>query len=710
MAPERAGWTLTAAAVFGLVVSAPAQTTSPSSPVAASKASTKAKDGEAPLAKKERVSQLAAIKVELAWLANQLTFPHPLAVRADGDHLEIGGQVPSAAVRDMAARLAQDESGLNVVNKIVVQPYPLPPVAKQSNEVMCRNAFVALSKDFSSLMPTIQLEAAANGQLKITGTIPTYEQKLAVSRRLSQLSCCTSVVNQLNVTKEESANPSLAKANSDGTKAVSTESKLTSAVTVNPTMPLPPAASAVTASRPVQVSASIQTSPVPPQPVVKPVSPNSVPATVSSTQTRPPALPAAAPVTASVMRTGNSIPMASGPVTAPVSSATSAPIETPYGASKVAVLTAKMDPSAVANRPVGNATSSSGAPVASFATPYGGTKSTESTPAVASAPINRATPYGGTKTSDSTAKVEVASSNNRATPSSGSVNSEPGPRIVNLNGNTPAPVNPPKPVDQAALRSLPSTTSTSPHYPNASSESTQPVNVTLAGSASKSAPIVQMSATKPANSSTSPSASALTAPRVTPTNQPVATASAPRLYPVTGQEAGMHVTAAVPAANSSSAPILQTSASTPTNAMPTTKTPAPTTAPATLRSYPITSWDNAGTKQPVAQPAPQPAPSAITLASAQSPAKPSADPRLSAPPVGANGGVSSKVVLLLQQRIEMSCAGEVRDVQVIPQSSQSLLVRFKVSNAYQGQALSQKILRMKELAPYQVKLEVQVSS
>jgi hypothetical protein len=64
---------------------------------------------------------------------------------------------------------------------------------------------------------------------------------------------------------------------------------------------------------------------------------------------------------------------------------------------------------------------------------------------------------------------------------------------------------------------------------------------------------------------------------------------------------------------------------------------------------------------------------------------------------------------MLQQRIERVCTGQARDVQVVPESSNSLLVRMKVRNIATGQQVGQKVLSLPELAPYQVKLEVQIA-
>jgi hypothetical protein len=69
----------------------------------------------------------------------------------------------------------------------------------------------------------------------------------------------------------------------------------------------------------------------------------------------------------------------------------------------------------------------------------------------------------------------------------------------------------------------------------------------------------------------------------------------------------------------------------------------------------------------------------------------------------------ANVQRMLQQRIEQAAHG-AWDVQVLPQSSNSVLVRMRVRNTSAGQQLGQRIMNLPDLKPYQVKMEVQVGS
>jgi hypothetical protein len=63
----------------------------------------------------------------------------------------------------------------------------------------------------------------------------------------------------------------------------------------------------------------------------------------------------------------------------------------------------------------------------------------------------------------------------------------------------------------------------------------------------------------------------------------------------------------------------------------------------------------------------------------------------------------------MTRAIENTCGSAAREVEVIVRSNNSLLVRFKVHSATEGERLSQQVLQMPELGPYQVNLEVKVS-
>jgi hypothetical protein len=191
----RAGWFMSAAATLGMVVSAPAQRDR--SPVGARGVAAGATP--APGKVTEAQARQAEMQVELAWLANPQTFPCMLAAHVESGAMVVGGEVPSAAVRQEVITLARKQGGLPVVDRLTIKPSAMPAPARANDAALCRQAVAALSKACPDCLDNVQLEASEHGQLIVKGTIPTYERKLAISRRLSQLAGCTCVQNQLVV-------------------------------------------------------------------------------------------------------------------------------------------------------------------------------------------------------------------------------------------------------------------------------------------------------------------------------------------------------------------------------------------------------------------------------------------------------------------------------------------------------------------------------
>src|SRR5262245_52455460 len=71
----------------------------PSNPVMSAKTAAPQK------ARADDSGRLMEVLVELAWLADPVTFPYYLEARVDGQALEVRGYVPSKAIRDKAINL-----------------------------------------------------------------------------------------------------------------------------------------------------------------------------------------------------------------------------------------------------------------------------------------------------------------------------------------------------------------------------------------------------------------------------------------------------------------------------------------------------------------------------------------------------------------------------------------------------------------------------
>lgn len=148
------------------------------------------------------LARLAEIKVELAWLADPAAFSCRLAVRANNGTLEIGGLVHGEELHQRVLRLASGQSALPLNDKLTVQPGPPPrSTVSDSDPQLCHNAAVAMSKLTAAQAAGFEISADANGQIVVAGHTGSCEEKLKISRRLSQLPGCTSVVNNLTVAK-----------------------------------------------------------------------------------------------------------------------------------------------------------------------------------------------------------------------------------------------------------------------------------------------------------------------------------------------------------------------------------------------------------------------------------------------------------------------------------------------------------------------------
>src|SRR5436309_269817 len=79
------------------------------------------------------------VNVEVAWLADPVTFPYYLEAHVAGSQLEVRGYVPSKAVREQALRIAQVYSSLPVADSmkehpsLLVKPGQLSPQQLQSS-------------------------------------------------------------------------------------------------------------------------------------------------------------------------------------------------------------------------------------------------------------------------------------------------------------------------------------------------------------------------------------------------------------------------------------------------------------------------------------------------------------------------------------------------------------------------------------------------
>ncbi len=144
------------------------------------------------------VRRLLEIQVELAWLADPLTFPYFLDAQLQGQTLEIHGHVPSPEVRERACQLARLYCPLAIQDvmrehaSLAVRPVRRPP--QQLQHMAASSLRLALPAS-----DKILVSCALDGQVTLQGTVTSWEEKLAASQALRRLHGCLCVANQLDI-------------------------------------------------------------------------------------------------------------------------------------------------------------------------------------------------------------------------------------------------------------------------------------------------------------------------------------------------------------------------------------------------------------------------------------------------------------------------------------------------------------------------------
>jgi hypothetical protein len=143
--------------------------------------------------------RLAEMKVELALLSDIATFPYDCHAYANGNTLELRGNVPNETIRQRAMDLARRNTFLRGIDGLKIQPNlsvrsPLRPSRQLQQE-----AAELLSKVLGEPAKQMTLDARPNGVLVVTGTIDSVESKLEISRLFRRLPGCTAVLNELTV-------------------------------------------------------------------------------------------------------------------------------------------------------------------------------------------------------------------------------------------------------------------------------------------------------------------------------------------------------------------------------------------------------------------------------------------------------------------------------------------------------------------------------
>jgi BON domain len=150
--------------------------------------------------------RVTEVNVEVAWLADPITFPYYLEAHAASTQLEVRGYVPNKAVRDHALRIAQVYSSLPVVDSIKEHPSLLVRPGQMSVPQLQNSVQSSLRAALPKQSAQLKVEIGNDGKVFVAGPVTNHEEKMAVSHALRRLHGCTSVQN-LTTLPELAQNP-----------------------------------------------------------------------------------------------------------------------------------------------------------------------------------------------------------------------------------------------------------------------------------------------------------------------------------------------------------------------------------------------------------------------------------------------------------------------------------------------------------------------
>jgi hypothetical protein len=154
----------------------------------------------------DRARREAAL-VELGWGADPRTFACRLTAHPVGGAVEVRGYVPNEATRLHALAIAHASTALAVVDQLTVYPNLSQRKDGDFGYALRQGALTLLAGAFPDQAGAFLVCAQPDGQVTVSGTVRTLDDKVAVSRRLRSLAGCTCVINELDVNPGAAALP-----------------------------------------------------------------------------------------------------------------------------------------------------------------------------------------------------------------------------------------------------------------------------------------------------------------------------------------------------------------------------------------------------------------------------------------------------------------------------------------------------------------------
>jgi hypothetical protein len=193
---RRAGWGLLAAGALG--TTAPVFAREPHGPVVVAPGATAPAAPET-AGEPDFQMRLEAVQVELGWLSDPHTFSYQLVAHATAGGVEVRGYVPNDIVRQHALAVARVCTLVPVVDHLKLHPNLVQRLGGGSTEELRQAAAALLAEAFPGRADGLTVQAKPDGEVTVTGTVSSLEEKLAVSRQLRHVGACTCVANHLEV-------------------------------------------------------------------------------------------------------------------------------------------------------------------------------------------------------------------------------------------------------------------------------------------------------------------------------------------------------------------------------------------------------------------------------------------------------------------------------------------------------------------------------
>lgn len=134
-----------------------------------------------------------AMKVELAWMADQRLFNLPLQAMATADGLEIRGRVGDEATRQHAIKLARQSCYLPIRDALEISRPCVNPMLRDS----ARDRLAAVMTHRAA---HIEVNVEQAGVVLLSGSVASMEDKLDAGRSLRGLPGCLQLDNRLTIT------------------------------------------------------------------------------------------------------------------------------------------------------------------------------------------------------------------------------------------------------------------------------------------------------------------------------------------------------------------------------------------------------------------------------------------------------------------------------------------------------------------------------